>query len=97
MKIGHCTELLLVLITHLDENPELDTWVLEHTFCAADTWALKNPVDSTKFLKIKIHGSGLNIDIYTEGKPNYLSFWLSSDEHLPQLDEFFQEHFNLKG
>lgn len=92
MKFGHCTELLLELISHLDQDQLFDKWDFEHSFRLADTWFLKNPTNSEKYIQIKIHGSGLNIDIYIEGNPNKMCFWLSSADHLPQLDAFIQEY-----
>lgn len=92
MKIGHCTELLLSLISRFKEDQKFDGWELEHSFNLPDTWIIKNPINSVQHIQIKIHGSGLNIDIITEGKPERMCFWLSSDEHLPQLDTFLDTY-----
>lgn len=97
MKLGHCTELLLSFVSHIDEDTTYDNWELEHSFRTADTWLLTNPLDSSKHVQIKIHGSGLNIDVYTAGNPNMMCFWLSTNEHLPQLDLFFQENLFNTG
>lgn len=96
MDIGHSTELLLELISHFEQDQTFDKWVFEHSFKLADTWFLKNPTNSEKYIQIKIHGSGLNIDIYIDGEPNKMCFWLSSAEHLPQLDAFLSQHLHLK-
>lgn len=88
MIYSHNTELLIGAIAHFDELPYFAEWEISNPLDDVCNFVLKNPESPNKYIKLKAHNGGVDINIIEEGSDHYHSYWLSSLDLLPGLDTF---------